>query len=86
MLSLDRTIVNLRLCFSLCPPLELLRERDVIEEDPRVIELAIPGPFQVTDCRDQIIEFFVSYEGNERGVGASRVGAVGGVVAVAHMP
>lgn len=85
-MSLDRTIVNLRLCFSLRPPLELLRERDVVEEDPRVIELAVPGPFQVANRGDQVVKFFVSYEGNERGVGAGRVGAVGGVVAVAHMP
>lgn len=83
---LDRTIVNLRLRFGLRPPLELLRERDVVEEDPWVIELAVPGPFQVANCGDQVVKFFVPYEGNERGIGAGRVGAVGGIVAVVHTP
>ena len=51
-MSLDRTVVNLRLRFGLRPPLELFRERGVVEEDPWVIELAVPCPFQITNRGD----------------------------------
>lgn len=58
------TILAFCLGFCLCPLFEFLRERLIVEENPWVIELAIPGPFQISHRWNQLIQLFVTYEGD----------------------
>lgn len=80
------TPVNLCLDLRLGPLLELLGERLVVEEDPGVIELAVPGALQIAYRRNQLIEFLVSDKRDDGGGHASRVGAVRIVVVVFGSP
>lgn len=86
MYTIDHTIEDLCLCLSPRPPLELLCERHIVEEDPRVVELAVPGSLQIAHRRNQFVHLFVSDQGNECGIGTGRVGAVRGIVVVVRTP
>lgn len=65
-----RTIVAFRLGGGLRLLLEFLCEGLVVEEGPRVIELAVPCALQVIHGRNHIIYLFVSDERQEGGVDA----------------
>lgn len=79
---LRKILTKETLCFCrrLGPPLELLGEWLVVEEEPRVVELVIPGVLQVPYGRDQLVQLFVSNERDERRIGARGIAAVGGVI------
>lgn len=44
----DQLVIALRFCRGARDTLELLRERDLVEEGPRIVELVVPRPFQIT--------------------------------------
>ena len=66
--------------------LELLCERLVVEENPGVIKFAVPRPFQIAHCRNQLLELLVPDERDERRVGPGGVGAVGGIIVLVSSP
>jgi hypothetical protein len=70
----------------LCALFEFLRKGLVVEEDPGVIEFAIPGPLQVFHRRNKIVQLFITDEGNESSVRAGGMGAVGGIVVAIGSP
>lgn len=82
----SNTIVALGLGFGLRPFLEFLRERLVVEEDPGVIKLAVPCPFQITNRRDELIQLFIAHEGDEGGIRTGGVGIVGRIVVTFGSP
>ena len=66
--------------FGLGESLELIGKGDVVEEGPGVVELVVPGPFKVAHCREEIEEFLIAHEGEERSVYTWGIGVVGTVV------
>lgn len=82
----NSTKVDLRLRLSFRASLELFSERDIIEEDPWIVEFAVPGAFQIANRGNQLVHFFISYQRNERGVRTCRVGAIGGIVSIGYTP
>jgi hypothetical protein len=62
--------------------LEFLCEGDIIEESPGIVELVVPGRLELAHGGEEVGEFFIADEGEERGVYAWGVGIVGGVVVV----
>lgn len=66
--------------------LELLGERDVVEEDVWVVELVVPSALEVTHGMDQLTQLLIAHEGDQCGVGASRVFAVRGVIVLVGPP
>jgi hypothetical protein len=78
--------VALRFGQFLCALLELLRERLVVEEDPGIVEFAIPSPFQITNRWNQFLQLFIPDKGDERRVGPGGVGTVGGIVILVGSP
>lgn len=81
-----RTILAFGLRLGLGPPLELFGEGLVVEENVGIVELAVPCALEVLHCGDQLVQFFVPDEGDERGVDARRALAVGGVIVVISAP
>lgn len=47
--------------FRLGKSLEFFSEGDVVEEGPGVVELVVPGSFEVAHRREEVEEFFVSH-------------------------
>lgn len=64
------TVMALGLRLRLGTFLKFRSKRFVVEKGPRVVEFAIPGSFQISHCHHHILYFFVSYKGEEGGVGA----------------
>ena len=75
----DCVVGALCFCGGLGLALELIREWDIVEEGPGVVELAIPGAFKVSHCGEELVELFVADEGEERGVDAGGIWGVWGV-------
>ena len=52
------------LCLGFAPDglFEFVCEGHVVEEGPRVIELAVPGPFQIFHRGDHVIGLFIAYK------------------------
>ena len=80
------TVVAFRLGFRLCALLKFLSERHVVEEDPGVVELAVPGALKITHGRNQFVQFLVADKRDECRIGTGGVGAVGGIVAIRRTP
>lgn len=66
--------------------LELFREGLVIEEDIGIVELVVPSALEVLHGVDQVAEFLVAHEGDDGGIGASGIRAIGGVVVIFGSP
>ena len=81
-----RTILALGFGHSLSLLLELLGKGYIVEEDIRIVELAVPRSLQVSHCREQLTEFLIADEGNERSIGAGRFFAVGGIIVFVRSP
>lgn len=81
-----RTVLTLGLGNCLCLLLEFLREGHVIEEDIRVIELVVPRAFEIAHGADQVIEFLVADEGDDGGIGPSRLLTIGIVIVIFGSP
>lgn len=84
--SAGHTVVAFCLRFRLRQLLKFFREGLVIEEDPGVIEFAIPGALKIANGRDQFVEFFISDKRDEGRVGTGRFRVAGTIVAVGHTP
>lgn len=67
-------------------PLEFLRERDVVEEDIRVVKLVVPCTLEILHCAKQVVQFLVTDKRNEGGIGAVRLCTVGGIIVVFGTP
>lgn len=80
------TVVAFRLGFRLCALLKFLSERHVVEEDPGVVELAVPGPLEITHGWNQLVELLVADERDQCRAGPRGVGAVGRIVAICRTP
>ena len=65
-------------CLSLL--LELLGEGHIIEENIRIVELAVPCSLEVTHCREQLIQLLIAHEANKRSIGACGLFAIGRVI------
>ena len=81
-----RTVLTLCLGGGLGLLLELGGELDIIEEDVRVVEFAVPGALQIVHGLQELVQFFVADKGDKGGVGAGRVLAVGRVVMLVGSP
>lgn len=66
-------------CFGLGAFLEFFGERDIVEECPGVVELAVPCSFEVAHSREEFVEFFITDEGEEGGIYARRVRVVSAI-------
>ena len=86
LVSIAHTILALRLGQRLGALLELLRKRLVVEENPGVIEFAVPGPFQIAHRRNQLFQLLVPDERDERRVSPGGVGTVGGIIVLVGSP
>ena len=67
-------------------PFEFVGEGDVVEESPRVVEFVVPCCLELFHGRNEVVEFFIADEGEERGVDAGWGGGVWGVVACCVAP
>lgn len=81
-----RTILALGLGHCLSLLLELLGEGHIVEEDIGIVELAVPCSLQISHCREQLTQFLIADQGNERSIGAGRLLAIGGVVVFVGSP
>ena len=54
------TIVAFCFCLSLCPDLELIRERNVVEEHPGIVELMVPRSLEILHCLDHPWKLIIS--------------------------
>lgn len=66
--------------------LELFREGLVIEEDIGIVELVVPSALEVLHGVDQVAEFLVAHEGDDGGIGASGLLAIGRVIMLFGSP
>lgn len=80
------TILAFGLGLGLSSLLELRGERLVIEKDIGVVKLGVPGPLQVTNARNQLVELLVPDEGDDGCVGSGGVGAVRRVIVLVGAP
>jgi len=67
-----------RLVFRNC--FELFGEGLVVDKGPGVVELVVPGAFEVLHALDELFELLISYEAEEGGIYAVAEGVVGVVV------
>lgn len=56
-----RTILDSGLGSGLSLLLEFLGERNIIEEDIGIVELAVPGALEVVHGLEQVVEFLVAH-------------------------
>lgn len=82
----DNVILALCFCDFLCCLFEGIGKGDIIEKGPGVVEFVVPGSFQLLHGRNEFIEFFVTDEGEESGVDAGWIKAVGFVVVLSVSP
>ncbi len=75
-----RTISHFGLGRCACLLLELLGERLIIEESPRIIELVIPCPLEVMHTLKQIIELLITYQTQKSSVDARAIRVIWCVV------
>lgn len=66
--------------------LKLLGEGFVIEKDIGIVELVVPGALEIAHRTDQLVEFLVTDEGDEGGIGAGGLFALGGVIVIFGAP
>lgn len=66
--------------------LKLFRERYIVEEDIGIVEFAVPGSFQIGHGLEQLAEFLIADKGDECGIGAGRLFAIGGVIVFVGSP
>lgn len=76
----DELIVAFGFCFGAGAMFEFFGEGDVVEEGPGVVELVVPGSFEVFHGLDHAVDFFIADEGEDCCVDAGGVWVVGGVV------
>ena len=57
-----RTVFTLRFRNRLCLLLEFFGELDVVKKRPRIIELVIPRPLEVSHRHDHIVDFLISHQ------------------------
>jgi hypothetical protein len=74
------TVADLGFCSCSCLLLEIFGEWLVVEEYPRVIELVIPRSLQVGHALQHIVDFLISYQGDDGGVCAGALRIVGCIV------
>ena len=67
-------------CFGLCEFLEFLGERDVVEEGPRIVELAVPCSLEVAHAGEEFVEFFVADKGEKGRIYSRGVGVVCAII------
>lgn len=65
---------------------ELFLERLVVEKEPRVVELVIEGPFEVSHGHEHVLKLTISYKGEEGRVCSIRVWIIRRVVVAIHSP
>jgi hypothetical protein len=78
--------LTLGLCDRLSLALEFFSEGLVIEEDVGIVELVVPSALEILHGVNQVAQFLVPYEGDDRGIGASGLFAIGGVIVVFGSP
>jgi hypothetical protein len=66
--------------------LEFLGEGLVIEEDIGIVELVVPCALEIAHGADQLVEFLVTDEGDEGGIGAGGLLAIWGVIVILGAP
>jgi hypothetical protein len=66
--------------------LELFGEGLVVEEDIRIVELVVPCALEITHGADQLVEFLITDEGDEGGIGAGGLLAIGRVIVIFGAP
>ena len=64
---------------------EILRELDLIEEDPRIVVLVIESILEFPDALDRSIDLFVPTEDQEDRVGLSELRVKGSGVDLYHL-
>lgn len=65
---------------------ELFGERFVIEEDIGIVELVVPGAFEVTHCAQYVVQLLVADECDKGGIGTGGIFTIGGVVVILCSP
>ena len=75
----SHTIMTFGLRFGLRTLLEFGREGDIVEECPRVVELAIPCSFQVTHRGEHALQFLIPHQRQKCSIDPGRIWVVGGI-------
>lgn len=66
--------------------LEFLGERNIIEEDVGIVELAVPGALEVAHGLEQVVEFLIAHQRDQGGIGARRCCAIGRIIMFVGSP
>lgn len=74
------TVVAVGLCDGLGFSFELGVEWFVVEEGPGVIELVVPGPFEIDHRLNHAVHLIISHERQYCSVYSRRVGIISGIV------
>lgn len=82
----ERTVLTLGLGDRLSLTLEFFGEGLVIEEDVGVVELVVPSALEILHGVNQVAEFLIPHKGDDGGIGASGIFAIGGVIVIFGSP
>lgn len=82
----ERTVLTLGFGDRLSLTLEFFGEGLVIEEDVGIVEFVVPSALEILHGVNQVAEFLIPHKGDDGGIGASGLFAIGGVIVIFGSP
>ena len=82
----ERTVLTLGFGDRLSLTLEFFGEGLVIEENVGVVEFVVPSALEILHGVNQVAEFLIPHKGDDGGIGASGLFAIGGVIVIFGSP
>ena len=75
----NELVIALCFGFGASAPFEFLREWNIVEEGPGIIEFRVPGTFEVAHGLDHTVNLFIAHEREDGRWDTGGIGRVGGI-------